>query len=69
METILTGKRPEDPISVVWLYFIPLTIYYFCIVSGEGMYQSNIFSVRLLDLTRLLIRSYFRTTFDVKISR
>lgn len=39
-----TDMRPEDPLSVVWLYFIPLTAYYFCIVAGETMYQSNIFS-------------------------
>ena len=38
-------NRPEDKLKTVWLYFVPLVLFYFCIVSGEGAYQSNIFSV------------------------
>jgi len=37
-------ERREDSFSDLWQYFIPVILFYFCIVSGENVYQSNIFS-------------------------
>ncbi|CBY15514.1 unnamed protein product [Oikopleura dioica] len=37
-------EREEDSFRDLWQYFIPVILFYFCIVSGENVYQSNIFS-------------------------
>jgi fucose permease len=44
-------EREEDSLGDLWQYFIPVILFYFCIVSGENVYQSNIFSVSF-DITR-----------------
>jgi len=43
-EEVECETRKEDKIGTVWIYFIFVTIYYFCIVGGENTYQANIFS-------------------------
>ena len=38
-------ERVEDSLRDLWQYFIPVVVFYFCVISGENVYQSNIFSV------------------------
>ena len=38
------GERPEDSGRTLFLYFIPLSMFYFAIVGGESTYYTNIFS-------------------------
>ncbi len=50
-----TDDRPEDTFATLALYFMPLTVYYFCIVGGETMYQSNIFSVTIIIIIIIIL--------------